>query len=75
VVLLMAAPVFIPIEALPWPLQLLGYALPPTYAADALRLVLVGTISTRFYLDIAMLLAMTVGGLAVLSRWLRWRID
>lgn len=75
VVLLMAAPVFIPIEALPWPLRWLGYALPPTYAADAMRLALGGTISTRFYFDIGMLLAMTIGSLATLGRWLRWRID
>ncbi|WP_208723016.1 ABC transporter ATP-binding protein/permease [Corallococcus llansteffanensis] len=73
-VLLMAAPVFIPEAALPVPLRMLGYAIPPTYAADALRHALGGTIGPRFYLDIAVLSVMAAGGLWAMSRWLRWYV-
>ncbi len=72
--LLMAAPVFIPIEALPLPLQILGYLLPPTYVADALRHALDGTIGTAFYFDVAMLIALTVVSLYIVARFLRWRL-
>lgn len=73
-VLLMAAPVFIPEAALPVPLRMLGYAIPPTYAADALRHALGGTIGPRFYLDLAVLFVMAAGGLWAMSRWLRWYV-
>lgn len=73
-VLIFAAPVFIPVAALPLPLQIFGYLLPPTYAADALRLALSGTLDTMFYFDVAILLLMTVASLFALTRWLRWRL-
>lgn len=73
-VLITAAPVFIPWEALPLPLRLLGYLLPPSYAADALRRARAGAIGPAFYFDLAMLLALTVASLYALSRWLRWRL-
>ena len=41
-VLVLAAPVFIPWESLPVPLQIFALALPFTYAADALRMSLTG---------------------------------
>jgi ABC-2 type transport system permease protein len=73
-VLLMGAPVFIPVESLPLPMQIIGYMLPPTYAADALRHALDGSTGTAFYLDLAALLAMTLISFYALARWLRWRL-
>lgn len=73
-VLIMAAPVFIPWEALPVPFKLLGYLLPPSYAADALRRVLSGAIDVGFYIDIAILSFMTLISFVILNRWLNWRI-
>jgi ABC-2 type transport system permease protein len=72
--LIMAAPVFIPWQALPAPLQWFSFILPPSYAADALRHVLAGTIDAAFYLDIVVLSLMTLVSLAILNRWLNWRI-
>ncbi|MEV5442093.1 ATP-binding cassette domain-containing protein [Streptomyces sp. NPDC052644] len=73
-VLLLAAPVLIPADALPLPLRILGHLLPPTYAADALRHALSGDLGSRFLLDVAVLAAMTVGGLTAATRWIRWRL-
>jgi ABC-2 type transport system permease protein len=73
-VLLLAAPVLIPPESLPLPLRLIGYLLPPTYAAEALRYALSGDLGGMFLVDVAVLLGMTVLGLAATSRWIRWRI-
>lgn len=73
-VLIMAAPVFIPWEALPVPFKLLGYLLPPSYAADALRRVLSGTIDVGFYVDLAILSFMTLMSFIILNRWLNWRV-
>ncbi|SDH56044.1 ABC-2 type transport system permease protein [Lentzea fradiae] len=73
-VLLLAAPVLIPPESLPLPLRLIGYLLPPTYAAEALRHALSGDLGGMFLVDVAVLLGMTVLGLAATSRWIRWRI-
>lgn len=73
-ILIMAAPVFIPWQSLPLPLKLLGYLLPPSYAADALRHVLSGTIDVSFYIDIAVLSLMTLVSFVILNRWLNWRV-
>ncbi|GHH42747.1 ABC transporter ATP-binding protein/permease [Lentzea cavernae] len=73
-VLLLAAPVLIPPESLPLPLRLIGYLLPPTYAAEALRHALSGDLGGMFLVDVSVLLGMTVLGLAATSRWIRWRI-
>ncbi|MFF0379939.1 ABC transporter ATP-binding protein/permease [Actinoplanes missouriensis] len=73
-VLLLASPVLIPPESLPAPLRVLGYLLPPTYAADALRHTLDGTLGATFALDLAALAALTVIGLAGATRWIRWRL-
>src|SRR5581483_10534185 len=70
----MAAPVFIPITALPLPLQFLSYAFPPTYAADALRRLLLGDVNLAFYLDMAMLALMVVVSFFVFKRWSFWRL-
>ncbi|MER7402195.1 ATP-binding cassette domain-containing protein [Streptomyces sp. NPDC000070] len=72
-VLLLVAPVLIPIESLPLPLQVFGYLLPPTYAAESLRLALVGDFGATFLFDITVLTAMTAAGLVGASRWIRWR--
>ena len=73
-VLVMATPVFIPVDALPLPLQVFGYLMPPTYAAEALRVALNGTIDSGFYLNVGILCGMTVAGFAVVNRWLRIHI-
>ena len=73
-VLLLAAPVLIPAESLPVALRVLGYLLPPTYAADALRQALSGQFGTAFALDMTVLVAMAALGLAVATRWIRWRV-
>ena len=70
----MVAPVFIPPEALPVPLRILGYFLPPTYAAAALRAALTGTIDSTFYLNTAILFLMMIASFGVLNRWLAWQI-
>lgn len=71
-VLLMAAPVFIPLEVLPVPLQMLGYLLPPTYAAEALRLALRGTLSSQFVLDVMVLFGFMVVSMVTLMRQFPW---
>jgi len=71
-VVLMAAPVFIPNQSLPAPLRALGTLLPPTYAASALRHILNGTIGYGFYMDTAVLVAMTVVSLILLEKYLQW---
>ena len=74
-VLVLAAPVFIPWELLPVPLQIFSLVLPVTYAADALRMSLTGTIAPQFWLDIGVLLAMLIAALFILERRLRWRLE
>ena len=73
-IMVVAAPVFIPMEALPLPFQLLGLLLPPTYAAAALRSALEATYDTVFYLNVAVLVSFTVLGFLAITRWLRWRL-
>jgi ABC-2 type transport system permease protein len=73
-ILLFAAPIFIPAQALPLPLQLFAYLIPPTYAAEALRQALGGNIEPSFYLNVGILVLMTVASLAAISRWLRWQL-
>jgi ABC-2 type transport system permease protein len=70
----LASPVFIPLNNLPLPLQILGYLLPPTYAADAVRQVLAGTLTGQFYLDVAVLLSFALISCIGIARWLKWRL-
>jgi ABC-2 type transport system permease protein len=72
--LVMAAPVFIPMHSLPLPLQVVGLILPPTYAAAALRMALSGTITGEFFLYLAILAGMLPVSFWLLSRWLTWRV-
>ena len=74
-VLVLAAPVFIPWESLPGVLQLFALALPFTYAADALRMTLTGTVTASFWIDAGVLLAMLIVALFILERKLRWRLE
>jgi ABC-2 type transport system permease protein len=69
----MVAPIFIPMHALPLPLQIFGYLFPPTYGADALRRLLNGSIDIYFYLDLLILSAASVVGFYILNHKLNWR--
>jgi ABC-2 type transport system permease protein len=73
-VLVMATPMFIPIEALPLPLQIFGYLMPPTYAAEALRDALQGSIATSFFMNLGILFSMAIVGFVLINRWLRVHI-
>jgi ABC-2 type transport system permease protein len=73
-ILLFAAPIFIPIQALPAPLQWFGYLVPPTYAAEALRQAIGGNIDSSFYFNLGMLILMSGVSLAAVSKWLRWQL-
>ncbi|MBZ0302194.1 MAG: ABC transporter permease [Anaerolineae bacterium] len=72
-ILAMAGPIFSPMSALPLPLQILSYALPPSYAAAALRSTLNGTMDSTFFANILVLVVMTIGGFILSARTLRWR--
>lgn len=73
-VMVMAAPVFTPIEALPVPLQILGYFLPPTYAAAALRGALSGAFDLAFFANVMVLLLLTTISFLLTNRSLRWQL-
>jgi ABC-2 type transport system permease protein len=73
-IMVMATPVFIPVEALPVPLQIFGFLMPPTYAAEALRKILLGITDSAFYLNLSILLGMTIAGFIIVNRWLRIRL-
>jgi ABC-2 type transport system permease protein len=73
-ILILAAPIFIPVTSLPVPLQALSYFLPPSYAATALRHALTGNIDFIFLWNIAVLVGITLLGFYAATRWLRWRI-
>lgn len=74
ILLLLASPIFVPMSTLPLPLQVLGYLLPPTYAADALRKALAGSLDMVFYLDLMLLFIFAVISFFASNRWLKWRI-
>lgn len=71
--MLAMGPVLIPPERLPDWLVTLGYASPATYAASALRQVLLGPVTGRLVLDIAALV--TIIGLSfwLVNRKMDWR--
>lgn len=70
-----AAPVMIPAEALPAPLQVIGKLLPPTYAANAFRAAVLGQGLESFGADLLALLGFAVVSMAVVTRTLKWRLD
>jgi ABC-2 type transport system permease protein len=66
-------PVVVPPDRLPGLLLLLGRLNPATYAASALRQVVIGPVTGRLALDGAVLLGWTILVLGVVSRTLDWR--
>ena len=74
ILVLFGAPVLIPLDHLPLPLQWFGLLLPPTYAADALRRALAGVSDAHLALDIGVLALFAAGSLAVVTRGLEWRL-
>jgi ABC-2 type transport system permease protein len=73
-IVMFAAPVLIPPDALPAPLQWFGWLLPPTYAADAIRRAVAGINDSRLALDLIVLGGCAVASLFGMSRGLRWRL-
>jgi ABC-2 type transport system permease protein len=69
------APVMIPTERLPGVLQVSGWFLPPTYAARAFRAALAPGLAMETLLDVAVLALFAVGSLALVSRFLEWRLE
>lgn len=74
-VVMFAAPVLIPSEALPLPLQWFGLLLPPTYAADAIRRAVAGINDVRLAIDLAVLAGCAILSLVAVTRGLKWRLD
>lgn len=72
-VTLLASPVFMPLEALPVPLQAFAYLLPMSYAAAALRDSLIGNFSLEFFLNAAVFLISTGITMIVILRYWQWR--
>jgi ABC-2 type transport system permease protein len=66
-------PVVIPPERLPPYMLAAGWASPATYAASALRQTLLGPVTPRLALDLAVLALIAALLLALVSRWLQWR--
>lgn len=75
ILLLLASPIFIPSGSLIIPFQVIGYFLPPTYAAEALRLALTSDFNSSFYLDLGMLIALMFVSFFLINRFLRWRVN
>ena len=75
VFVIFAAPVLIPMSSLPLPLQVVGYLLPPTYAADALRRALTGVTDSQFLLDVVVLALCCVASFVLTARGLKWRLS
>lgn len=67
------APVYIPLEQLPYPLQLTAYFLPTTYAARALRETLAGASVLQLWPEILILLGFTAISLMLVPFKLDWR--
>lgn len=74
-IMALASPNFLPVSALPLPLQLLGWILPTTYISDALTQSLAGSYSQTFYLDLLALIIMSGLALLVTVNFLKWRVE
>jgi ABC-2 type transport system permease protein len=68
-------PVLIPPDRLPKVMRGLGYMVPSTYAASAVRQTLVGPITARLALDIVVLLGITSISLWWVGQKMTWRAD
>lgn len=75
VIVLLAAPIFMPYDSLPLPLQWASWLVPMSYAATALREAISGTIGLSFYLNTGILLAITGAALVYLTRFWQWRVQ
>jgi ABC-2 type transport system permease protein len=66
-------PVVVPPDRLPEVLLVIGRLNPATYAASALRQVVIGPLTGRLALDVAVLIGWTILVLGIVSRVLDWR--
>ncbi|MER5936567.1 ABC transporter ATP-binding protein/permease [Streptomyces sp. NPDC001928] len=71
--LLLGAPLLIPMESLPLALRVISYVMPTSYGADAIRHSVTGDIDGMFALDVAILAVASVASLWIADRALRWR--
>ncbi|MFC4469415.1 ABC transporter ATP-binding protein/permease [Streptomyces xiangluensis] len=71
--LLLGAPLLIPLESLPLALRVISYAMPTSYGADAIRHSVTGDIDGTFALDVAILAVASVASLWIADKALRWR--
>lgn len=72
-VILLASPIFMPLESLPLPLQITSFFMPMTYASSALRDAIVGDFGSGFYLNMAIVILTAVIALIFLTRYWKWR--
>jgi ABC-2 type transport system permease protein len=73
VLVMFLSPVFVPLSRLPGFLQLTARALPPTYAADALRQTLSGHLGAAFLLDVLVLAGFSLASFYLVTSRLDWR--
>ena len=66
-------PILIPAERLPDFINVLGHALPSTYAADALRRSLRGAYDLTFWLDLGFLIIFDLAAMFFVARRMEWR--
>jgi len=71
--MLAMGPVLIPPERLPGWLVTLGFASPATYAASALRQVLLGPVTARLRLDMGVLVGVIGLSFWLVNRKMDWR--
>ncbi|MEU8757299.1 ATP-binding cassette domain-containing protein [Streptomyces chartreusis] len=71
--LLLGAPLLIPLESLPVALRVISYVMPTSYGADAIRHSVTGDIDGTFALDVTVLAVASVASLWIADRALRWR--
>lgn len=74
IIVLLAAPIFMPYESLPLPLQWASFLVPLTYAAAALREAIAGSIGSIFFINAGVLLAFITAALVYLTSFWQWRI-
>lgn len=73
VVVMFLSPVLAPASALPGVLRITSWLLPPTYAAEALRVTLAGHVTGVVWRDLAVLILFTVASLYLVTGRLDWR--
>ncbi|HWE62950.1 MAG TPA: ABC transporter permease [Chloroflexota bacterium] len=73
VVVMFLSPVLAPAAALPGVLRVTSWLLPPTYAAEALRITLAGTVNAVVWRDLAILILFSVASLYLVTSKLDWR--